>query len=455
MEHHLAKVGVAGSIPVSRSEGGSRIAIRWFGAFLRIYMKPRKNKKLTARKLACRGKAAFLFLCGECRDEIESRSDSMSGVASCIYACARGRMPLSSLMRIKRNYGIIVSKHAGSPGLMVEFKACKMKGEDTMEMKDRIQIVTCDIMRDYLKNRDVDKMDVFAMPDREIVKDILKKLFIILYPGYNRERNFRVYRYDTRVSLLIEDISFNLQKQIVTALRLRPEYADVDEKTVNNKADDLVVKFFEQIPKIREYLDTDLQAFYEGDPAAFNKQEIVLCYPGFMAISTNRIAHELFLLGIPLIPRIMTEYAHSNTGIDIHPGATIGKYFFMDHGTGIVVGETSIIGEHVKVYQGVTIGALSTRGGQSLKGKKRHPTIEDNVTIYAGASILGGDTVIGAGSVIGSNVFITSSVKSDSRISVKTQELLIKRHGEILEVDRREETKSDNGNKQDTWFYII
>ena len=324
-----------------------------------------------------------------------------------------------------------------------------------MEMKDRIQIVTCDIMRDYLKNRDVDKMDVFAMPDREIVKDILKKLFIILYPGYNRERNFRVYRYDTRVSLLIEDISFNLQKQIVTALRLRPEYADVDEKTVNNKADDLVVKFFEQIPKIREYLDTDLQAFYEGDPAAFNKQEIVLCYPGFMAISTNRIAHELFLLGIPLIPRIMTEYAHSNTGIDIHPGATIGKYFFMDHGTGIVVGETSIIGEHVKVYQGVTIGALSTRGGQSLKGKKRHPTIEDNVTIYAGASILGGDTVIGAGSVIGSNVFITSSVKSDSRISVKTQELLIKRHGEILEVDRREETKSDNGNKQDTWFYII
>ena len=338
---------------------------------------------------------------------------------------------------------------------MVEFKACKMKGEDTMEMKDRIQIVTCDIMRDYLKNRDVDKMDVFAMPDREIVKDILKKLFIILYPGYNRERNFRVYRYDTRVSLLIEDISFNLQKQIVTALRLRPECADVDEKTVKNKADDLVVKFFEQIPKIREYLDTDLQAFYEGDPAAFNKQEIVLCYPGFMAISTNRIAHELFLLGIPLIPRIMTEYAHSNTGIDIHPGATIGKYFFMDHGTGIVVGETSIIGEHVKVYQGVTIGALSTRGGQSLKGKKRHPTIEDNVTIYAGASILGGDTVIGAGSVIGSNVFITSSVKSDSRISVKTQELLIKRHGEILEVDRREETKSDNGNKQDTWFYII
>ena len=174
-----------------------------------------------------------------------------------------------------------------------------------------------------------------------------------------------------------------------------------------------------------------------------------------MAITTNRIAHELFLLGVPLIPRMMTEYAHSHTGIDIHPGATIGKYFFMDHGTGIVVGETSIIGEHVKVYQGVTIGALSTRGGQSLRGKKRHPTIEDNVTIYAGASILGGDTVIGAGSVIGSNVFITSSVKSDSRISVKTQELLVKRHGEIQEVERKETKILDENNDETPWFYII
>ena len=203
------------------------------------------------------------------------------------------------------------------------------------------------------------------------------------------------------------------------------------------------------------YRDTDADAVFEVDPAAYNQVEIVLCYPGFMAITTNRIAHELFLLGVPLIPRMMTEYAHSRTGIDIHPGATIGKYFFMDHGTGIVVGETSIIGEHVKVYQGVTIGALSTRGGQSLRGKKRHPTIEDNVTIYAGASILGGDTVIGAGSVIGSNVFITSSVKSDSRISVKTQELLVKRHGEIQEVERKETKILDENNDETPWFYII
>ena len=329
------------------------------------------------------------------------------------------------------------------------------EGKGMEEMKDRIQIATCDILRDYLKKRDVDKMDVFSQPDTEVVEDILKKVFIILYPGYYREKTFRIYRYDNRISLLIEDISYNLQKQIMIALKFRPEYQDVSEETLRARAEGIVIAFLKRIPKVREYLDTDLQAFFEGDPAAYNKAEIVLCYPGFMAITTNRIAHELFLLGVPLIPRMMTEYAHSRTGIDIHPGATIGKYFFMDHGTGIVVGETSIIGEHVKVYQGVTIGALSTRGGQSLRGKKRHPTIEDNVTIYAGASILGGDTVIGAGSVIGSNVFITSSVKSDSRISVKTQELLVKRHGEIQEVERKETRILDENNDETPWFYII
>ena len=191
-----------------------------------------------------------------------------------------------------------------------------------------------------------------------------------------------------------------------------------------------------------------MDAFYQGDPAAYNKEEIVLCYPGLLASTVNRLAHELFLLKVPLIPRMMTEYAHSRTGIDIHPGATIGRYFFMDHGTGIVVGETSVIGEHVKIYQGVTIGALSTRGGQSLRGAKRHPTIEDDVTIYAGASILGGETVIGRGSVIGSNVFITSSVKPGTRMSVRTQELVIK-HREEIEGPREE---AEDGGKPENWY---
>ena len=206
-----------------------------------------------------------------------------------------------------------------------------------------------------------------------------------------------------------------------------------------------------------------MQASFEGDPAAFSKDEIVLCYPGLLASTVNRLAHELFLLGVPLIPRMMTEYAHSRTGIDIHPGATIGEYFFMDHGTGIVVGETSIIGKHVKVYQGVTIGALSTRGGQRLRGAKRHPTIEDNVTIYAGASILGGETTIGEGSVIGSNVFITSSVKPGTRISVKTQELVIMNKDDDIELAGTPELVSTPDNLRNfhdseadsTWFYII
>ena len=179
-----------------------------------------------------------------------------------------------------------------------------------------------------------------------------------------------------------------------------------------------------RIPKVREYLETDLQAAYDGDPAARSKDEIVFSYPGLYAITVYRLAHELFLLGVPLIPRMMTEQAHSKTGIDIHPGATIGKYFFIDHGTGIVIGETTIIGCHVKLYQGVTLGALSTKGGQKLRDVRRHPTIGDNVTIYSGASILGGETVIEEGVVIGGNSFITQSIKKGTKVSVRNQELI-------------------------------
>ena len=190
--------------------------------------------------------------------------------------------------------------------------------------------------------------------------------------------------------------------------------------------DDVIDTLFSKLPAIRDTLDTDVQAAYEGDPAATCREEVMLAYPAFEAISIFRIAHELYLLKVPMLPRMMTEHAHGVTGIDINPGATIGKYFFIDHGTGIVVGETTVIGDHVKIYQGVTLGALTTRGGQSLRGKKRHPTIEDNVTIYAGASILGGETVIGKDCVIGSNVFITHSIPANTTVSVKSQELQFK-----------------------------
>lgn len=196
-------------------------------------------------------------------------------------------------------------------------------------------------------------------------------------------------------------------------------------------AQEIVKKFIMQIPKLRGMLAKDVQAAYDGDPAAYNTDEVIFSYPGVFAISVNRIAHELHLLGVPMIPRIMTEYAHNLTGIDIHPGATIGEYFFIDHGTGVVVGETTEIGNNVKIYQGVTLGALSTRGGQSLRNSKRHPTLKDNVTVYSGASILGGETVIGEGAVIGSNAFITSSVPDNTRVSIKNPELQFKVRGSV------------------------
>ena len=177
------------------------------------------------------------------------------------------------------------------------------------------------------------------------------------------------------------------------------------------------------LSEIQRKLIKDVQAAFDGDPAAKTKHEIIFCYPGLFAIFVYRLAHELYKRKVPFIPRIMSEYAHSHTGIDINPGAQIGEYFFIDHGTGVVIGETTIIGNNVKIYQGVTLGALSTRSGQLLRDVKRHPTIEDDVTIYSSASILGGKTVIGKGSVIGGNAFITESVAPGTRVSVKNPEL--------------------------------
>nr|WP_297766425.1 serine O-acetyltransferase EpsC [uncultured Butyrivibrio sp.] len=297
----------------------------------------------------------------------------------------------------------------------MDFKSKK----NTDELKNEIKNIVDLILDDYTKGRDVDQMDVFNQPDRDAVKDIVIKLLRIIYPGYSRDKIYKSYNDSNRISIVIEDVIYNMQKQIAIAFHHSPEYANASDETLECGARCITHEFFKQLPKIREYVDTDLQACYDGDPAAYSKGEVILSYPGLLATTINRIAHELYLLKVPLIPRMMTEYAHSRTGIDIHPGATIGKYLMIDHGTGIVIGETSIIGDHVKIYQGVTIGGLSTRGGQTLKGVKRHPTIQNNVTIYAGASILGGETVIGEGSVIGANAFITESVPAGSRISMQ------------------------------------
>ena len=273
------------------------------------------------------------------------------------------------------------------------------------------------IMADYDKGRDIDVVKDFMHPDKDDIVKIIYQIRNIIFPGYYENKNYRIYTVRNNLSMLLEDVLYHLSKQISVVLKYLPQYEDMDEAALLSEGEKISLQFFERLPEVRRLTQTDLDAAYDGDPAAFNKPEIIFSYPGQFAIMVNRIAHELHLLGVPIIPRIMTEYAHTKTGIDIHPGATLGEYFFIDHGTGIVIGETAEIGNNVKIYQGVTLGALSTREGQKLHGKKRHPTIEDNVTIYAGASILGGNTVIGHDSVIGANAFITSSVPCNTKVT--------------------------------------
>lgn len=317
-----------------------------------------------------------------------------------------------------------------------------------MNTEQQIERIVGLLMDDYAKGRVIDENKQFAYPDKDVVIDILEKLKVVIYPGYYRNSNYRTYTVRNNISILLEDIIYNLQKQTAIVLRYTPTFENSSPEEISAEAQRVTFAFLETIPKVREYIETDIQAFYDGDPAAYNKDEIICTYPGLYAIFSNRIAHELFLLGVPLIPRIMTEHAHSLTGIDIHPGTTIGKYFFIDHGTGIVIGETTEIGNNVKVYQGVTLGALSTRGGQNLRGKKRHPTIKDNVTIYSGASILGGDTVIGEGVVVGGNAFITTSIPDGAKVNVKSQELMFR-------YEKGKQPACEEVDPEKKWFPMI
>lgn len=290
---------------------------------------------------------------------------------------------------------------------------------------NKVDCIVCGILADYDNNRAIDEMAFFGQPDQDVIIDVLKKLIMIIYPGFYRDEIYRTHTAKNRVAVLIEDVMYNLRKQLEIVLVNDERFRDVDRTERKEVAQDICLDFFSKIPKIREYLDTDIDAAFDGDPAARDRTEIILAYPGLYAITVHRIAHELSLMNIPYIPRIMSEHAHSKTGVDIHPGASIGKHFFIDHATGIVIGETSIIGEHVKVYQGVTIGALSTKDGQLLHGVKRHPTIEDNVTLYAGATVLGGNTVIGHDSIIGGSAFVTRSIEPNTSVIVKTESTVI------------------------------
>ncbi|MCD7777630.1 MAG: serine acetyltransferase [Clostridiales bacterium] len=290
------------------------------------------------------------------------------------------------------------------------------------------------------------KIDTNLQPNRETVVHIIKLLQKLIFPGFFEQKKLKKEFVRYYVGEILEEIKYNLEKQMKKAFICTDENV-CDNEELDKKVSEISDKFFEKLPMLRDYLELDVYAAYAGDPAAYSLDEIIYSYPGLYAIMVARIAHELYLLNVPLVPRIMTEHAHGITGIDIHPGATIGRHFFIDHGTGIVIGETTVIGDHVKIYQGVTLGGLSTSGGQSLKGVRRHPTIEDNVTIYSGASILGGETVIGKGSVIGGNAFIVASVKPNTRVTIKNPEL---RYQNMDKTVHTEELEQDNA-----WFYVI
>ena len=257
--------------------------------------------------------------------------------------------------------------------------------------------------------------DALRLPNRQAIIDIIRSFQKLLFPVYYGEKHLLKLPPEQYSALLMERIFDDLSGQIALTM---------DEGEANReRAEESTAQLFARMPEIQRMLQKDLDAFFDGDPAAHNREEVVLSYPGFFAIFIYRIAHELYNMGVSMIPRIMTEYAHAGTGIDINPGATIGEYFFIDHGTGIVVGETSIIGDNVKMYQGATLGALSPAGMRSVPGERRHPKVGNNVTIYAGSTLLGGATEIGDNVVIGGNAFLTSSVEPNTTVSIKKPEM--------------------------------
>ena len=261
------------------------------------------------------------------------------------------------------------------------------------------------------------------LPNRSVIIDIVRDLKSIVFPGYFSTDTSATIFPEYYVGHRLNDIYDRLKNQIEIALLYHGE--EPEEAAAH--ADRTACGFFEQLPEIQRLLLTDVQAGFDGDPAAKSKEEIIFSYPGLFAIYVYRLAHVLYKEEIPFIPRVMSEYAHGRTGIDINPGATIGEYFFIDHGTGVVVGETTEIGNNVKLYQGVTLGALSTRMGQQLANVKRHPTIRDNVTIYSNSTVLGGETVVGENTIIGGNTFITESIPANTKVSAKSPELVIKK----------------------------
>ena len=301
-------------------------------------------------------------------------------------------------------------------------------------LKEQLPELTERVVDTYHQIRSMNHLGHCPLPRKETIRSILADLREVIYPGYERREGLHIGNVAYYVGDLIDGLHDKLTTQIARALsheaRIDTGSDDVMSRVdYEAKGQAIAIDFLERIPDLRHILATDVQAAFDGDPACRSRDEVVFCYPGLEAVTVYRVAHALWELGVPFIPRIMTEQAHKETGIDIHPGATIGPYFFIDHGTGVVVGETCEIGSHVKLYQGVTLGALSfpmDDEGKLVRGTKRHPTIEDRVVVYANATILGGKTVIGHDAVIGSSVWLTRSVAPHTTVTMEKPTLRIR-----------------------------
>ena len=295
-------------------------------------------------------------------------------------------------------------------------------------MKDIILNASADMTESCHKTDFIVSRGERCLPDRSCIIRILKDLKRVMFPGYFGEENIALISPQYFIGDRLTDIYGKLKPQIEISLYYR-DYEKYTEEEISERAEEVCEEFFKRLPYVQQMLLKDVQAGFDGDPAAKSREDVVISYPG---------------LFVPFLPRIMTEYAHSRTGIDINSGAKIGEYFFIDHGTGVVIGETTEIGNNVKLYQGVTLGALSTRSGQKLKGKKRHPTIKDNVTVYSGASILGGETEIGEGVIVAGGAFVTKSVPAHTKVIVKNPEIKIKDSDKKIELQTTE-------NKEGIW----
>lgn len=312
--------------------------------------------------------------------------------------------------------------------ILFQEEKCKTDKDTLDSFKKKLPGITEKIIASCSGPDSFTHIDYEPIPSRENVIDIIKRFMEVLFPGYFRRTRIDPLNLKYCIGQSVSNLFTMLSEQISLSIKHDCFRYEVPCSDCETRGHDIAIQLFEAIPEIKKVLSSDIKATYAGDPAAHSYDEIIFSYPGIFAISVFRLAHHLYELNVPLLPRIMTEYAHSETGIDIHPGATIGGRFAIDHGTGIVIGETTLIGDNVRIYQGVTLGALSLPpdAGERYKGKKRHPTIEDNVIIYSGTTILGGETTIGQNATIGGNVWLTESVPANTKVFLEQPKLIYK-----------------------------